>query len=70
MEVDDLQGIHAGVGSASHLCGLLLQSALGSDFNTIAYKGTGPAMIELMGGQIDFMLGVIERLPMSISIIV
>ena len=46
---------HAGVGSASHLCGLLLQSALGSDFNTIAYKGTGPAMIELMGGQIDFM---------------
>lgn len=46
---------HAGVGSASHLCGLLLQSALGSDFNTIAYKGTGPAMIELLGGQIDFM---------------
>ena len=46
---------HAGVGSASHLCGLLLQSAMGSEFNTIAYKGTGPAMIELMGGQIDFM---------------
>jgi tripartite-type tricarboxylate transporter receptor subunit TctC len=46
---------HAGVGSASHLCGLLLQSAMGAEFNTIAYKGTGPAMIELLGGQIDFM---------------
>ena len=46
---------NAGIGSASHLCGLLLQNALGTDFNTIAYKGTGPAMIELMGGQIDFM---------------
>ena len=32
---------HAGVGSASHLCGLLLQSALGSDFNTIAAKAPG-----------------------------
>ena len=46
---------NAGIGSASHLCGLLLQTAMGTEFNTISYKGTGPAMIELMGGQIDFM---------------
>lgn len=46
---------HAGVGSASHLCGLMLQSALKADMTTVPYKGTGPAMIDLMGGQVDLM---------------
>jgi tripartite-type tricarboxylate transporter receptor subunit TctC len=46
---------NAGVGSASHLCGMLFQSALAIDMTTIPYKGTGPAMVDLMGGQIDLM---------------
>ena len=46
---------HAGLGSASHLCGLMLQSALKADMVTIAYKGTAPAMSDLLGGQVDIM---------------
>lgn len=46
---------HAGLGSASHLCGLMLQSALKAEMTTIAYKGTGPAMTDLLGGQVDIM---------------
>ena len=46
---------NAGIGSASHLCGLLFQSALAVEMTTVPYKGTGPAMTDLMGGQIDLM---------------
>lgn len=46
---------NAGVGSASHLCGMLVQQALGVEMTTVPYKGTGPAMTDLMGGQIDLM---------------
>jgi len=46
---------NAGVGSASHLCGLLFQNALQVEMTTVPYKGTGPAMTDLMGGQIDLM---------------
>jgi tripartite-type tricarboxylate transporter receptor subunit TctC len=46
---------HAGPGSASHLCGLLLQSTLQTEMTTIAYRGTAPAMKDLIGGQIDLM---------------
>ena len=46
---------NAGVGSASHLCGLLFQSALQVDMTTVPYKGTAPAMTDLIGGQIDLM---------------
>ncbi|MDB5958567.1 tripartite tricarboxylate transporter substrate-binding protein [Ramlibacter sp.] len=46
---------NAGVGSASHLCGMLFQHAVGIDMTAVAYKGTGPAMIDLMSGQIDLM---------------
>ena len=46
---------NAGVGSASHLCGLLLQAALGVDMTAIPYKGTAPAITDLIGGQIDIM---------------
>ncbi len=46
---------NAGVGSASHLCGMLFQHAMGVDMTAVAYKGTGPAMTDLMGGQIDLM---------------
>lgn len=46
---------NAGLGAASHLCGMLFQSALNTDLTTVPYKGTGPAMTDLMGGQVDFM---------------
>ncbi len=46
---------HAGIGSASHLCGMLLMSTLKTDVQTIPYGGTGPAMTALRGKQVDFM---------------
>ncbi len=46
---------HAGVGSASHLCGLMMMSVLGVQLNEIPYKGTGPALTDLMGGQVDVL---------------
>jgi tripartite-type tricarboxylate transporter receptor subunit TctC len=46
---------NAGVGSASHLCGLMLQSALKSKMVAVPYKGTAPAMTDLIGGQVDLM---------------
>jgi tripartite-type tricarboxylate transporter receptor subunit TctC len=46
---------HAGLGSASHLCGLLFQSSTKLNFTTVPYKGTGPAMTDLIGGQVDIM---------------
>ena len=46
---------HAGIGSASHLCGLLFQTALKTDMTSVPYKGTAPAMTELIGGQIDLL---------------
>ena len=46
---------NAGVGAASHLCGMLFMTAIATDLTTIPYKGTGPAMTDLLGGQVDFM---------------
>jgi len=46
---------NAGVGAASHLCGLLFQNALHVEMTTVPYKGTAPAMTDLIGGQIDLM---------------
>ena len=46
---------NAGLGAASHLCGLLFQQAIKIDMTTIPYKGTGPAMTDLLGGQVDLM---------------
>ena len=46
---------NAGLGAASHLCGLLLQSSLKIDMQTVPYKGTAPAMNDLLGGQVDLM---------------
>ena len=46
---------NAGLGAASHLCGMLFMSAIQTDFTTVPYKGTGPAMNDLLGGQVDFM---------------
>jgi tripartite-type tricarboxylate transporter receptor subunit TctC len=46
---------NAGVGSASHLCGMLLQSTLKADMTPVPYKGTAPAMNDLLGGQVDIL---------------
>ncbi|MBX9871332.1 MAG: tripartite tricarboxylate transporter substrate binding protein BugD [Burkholderiaceae bacterium] len=46
---------NAGIGAASHLCGLMFQNALKIDMTTVPYKGTGPAMTDLIGGQIDLL---------------
>lgn len=46
---------HAGIGSASFLCGLLFMSTIQTDFTQVPYKGTGPAMNDLVGGQVDFI---------------
>jgi tripartite-type tricarboxylate transporter receptor subunit TctC len=46
---------NAGIGSASHLCGLLFMSAIQTDFTTVPFNGTAPAMNALLGKQVDFM---------------
>ena len=46
---------NAGIGSASHLCGLLFMSAIETDLVTVPYKGTAPAMTDLIGGQVDVL---------------
>ena len=46
---------NAGLGAASHLCGLMFQQALAVEMTTVPYKGTAPAMTDLLGGQVDIM---------------
>jgi tripartite-type tricarboxylate transporter receptor subunit TctC len=46
---------HAGVGSAAHLCGVLLTSAIGAEIRGVPYRGAGPALNDVISGQIDFM---------------
>ncbi len=69
MEATDLKGLveyakanadkvtvaNAGIGAASHLCGMLFMSAINTPLVTVPYKGTGPAMTDLLGGQVDIM---------------
>jgi len=52
---DKVTYANAGVGAASHLCGMLFMTAIQTDLTTVPYKGTGPAMTDLMGGQVDFL---------------
>jgi tripartite-type tricarboxylate transporter receptor subunit TctC len=52
---DKVTYANAGVGAASHLCGMLFMSAIQTDLTTVPYKGTGPAMTDLIGGQVDFL---------------
>lgn len=46
---------NAGIGAASHLCGMMFMNAIQTQFVTVPYKGTGPAMTDLLGGQVDIM---------------
>jgi tripartite-type tricarboxylate transporter receptor subunit TctC len=52
---DKVSYANAGIGAASHLCGMLFMSAIETSFLTVPYKGTGPAMNDLLGGTVDFM---------------
>jgi tripartite-type tricarboxylate transporter receptor subunit TctC len=52
---DKVNYANAGIGAASHLCGMLFMSAIETRLTTVPYKGTGPALTDLMGGQVDFM---------------
>ena len=49
----------AGAGSATHLGCVVLDSAMGTKITHVPYKGTGPAMQDLLGGRIDFLCDVI-----------
>ena len=52
---DKVNYANAGLGAASHLCGMLFMTAIQTDVTTVPYSGTGPAMNDLLGGQVDFM---------------
>jgi tripartite-type tricarboxylate transporter receptor subunit TctC len=52
---DKVTYANAGLGAASHLCGMLFMTAINTDLTTVPYKGTAPAMNDLLGGQVDFM---------------
>jgi tripartite-type tricarboxylate transporter receptor subunit TctC len=52
---DKVSLANAGIGAASHLCGTMLANAIGVDLLTVPYKGTGPAMNDLLGKQVDLM---------------
>lgn len=51
---DKVTYANAGIGAASHLCGMLLMSQIEVDLTTVPYKGTADVMKDLLGGQIDF----------------
>jgi tripartite-type tricarboxylate transporter receptor subunit TctC len=52
---DKVTYANAGLGAASHLCGMLFMTAIDTDLTTVPYKGTGPAMNDLLGGKVDIM---------------
>jgi tripartite-type tricarboxylate transporter receptor subunit TctC len=58
---------HAGVGSVSHTTGVLLNSILDVKPTMVAYRGTGPALNDLMSGQVDFMTDQIVNVAPQIT---
>jgi tripartite-type tricarboxylate transporter receptor subunit TctC len=52
---DKLTYGNGGVGSASHFCGLLLMSALQAEMTTVSYRGSAPAMLDVLGGRLDLL---------------
>jgi tripartite-type tricarboxylate transporter receptor subunit TctC len=52
---DKVTYANAGIGSASHLCGLLFMQAIRTQLTTVPYKGTQPAMTDLLGGRVDLL---------------
>ena len=58
---------HAGIGSVSHTTCTMLSHQLGVKFTAVAYRGTGPALNDLVGGQVDFMCDQIVNLVEQIK---
>lgn len=52
---DEVTLANAGTGAASQLCGMLLMEAIDTQLTTVPYPGTGPALTDLVGGQVDIM---------------
>ena len=52
---DKVTFAHSGAGSTAQLCSMLLMSTLQTDLTTIPYRGTGPALQDLIGGQVDLI---------------
>jgi tripartite-type tricarboxylate transporter receptor subunit TctC len=59
---DKVNQAHAGVGSVSHSTCILLNSQLGVKPTAVPYKGTGPALNDLVSGQVDYMCDQIVNL--------
>ncbi len=51
----------AGIGAATHLACVVLDSAMGTKITHVPYRGTGPAMQDLQGGRIDFLCEIIAN---------
>ena len=51
---DSVKQAHGGVGSSSHMACLLFTSELSLKPNLVAYRGTGPALNDVVGGHVDF----------------
>ena len=64
---DKVNYANAGIGAASHLCGMLFMQAIQTDITTVPYKGTGPAMNDLVGGQVDMMFDAISTIVSHIK---
>jgi tripartite-type tricarboxylate transporter receptor subunit TctC len=58
---------HAGVGSVSHTTAVLLNSVLETKPTMVAYRGTGPALNDLLSGQVDFMTDQIVNVSEQIK---
>jgi len=52
---EEIKFANAGVGSTSHLCGLLFASKIETAVTPVPYRGTGPALNDILGGQVDFI---------------
>jgi len=51
---DKVTYANAGIGAASHLCGMLFMTTIQTDLTTVPYKGTADVIKDLLGGQVDF----------------
>lgn len=58
---------HAGVGSVSHSTGVLFNSLTGAKPTLVVYRGTGPALNDLMANQVDFMTDQIVNVAPQIA---
>src|SRR4029450_2527782 len=58
---------NAGLGAVSHLCGMLFMGAIGTELTTVPYKGTAPAMNDLLGGQVDLLCDQTTQTTSSIK---